>query len=175
MLLAGVHNTALSRQVLATCMILLCTVSAAHAGGDKTRGAYLARIMDCGGCHTPGAIAGKPNEQEPLSGSEVGFAIPELGVFYPPNLTPDKDTGLGKWSEADILRALRKGVRPDGRELAPIMPWRSFAALTDEDAGDLAAYLKSLPASVRKVPGPFGPGEKPTGPYLALIMPAAVK
>ena len=64
-------------------------------------------------------------------------------------------------------------MRPDGRQLAPIMPWQAFAALTDKDAGDLAAYLKSLPATLRKVPGPFGPSEKPTMPYQDLVLPAA--
>ena len=150
---------------------LACGAGEAPAAGDKARGAYLARIMDCGGCHTPGALVGAPKENEPLSGGDVGFGIPKLGVFFPPNLTSDK-TGLGDWSEADIVRAVRQGVRPDGRMLAPAMPWRSYAALTDQDAADLAAYLKSLPATARQVPGPFGPNDKVPAPYLGVIMPA---
>src|SRR5215207_8678653 len=104
-------------------------------------------IMDCTGCHTPGTFLGKPDMQRPLAGSEVGFGTPGLGIFYPPNLTPDPETGLGQWTEADIVKAVRTGERPDGRELAPMMPWRSYAALTDDDALALAAYLKSLPSS----------------------------
>jgi hypothetical protein len=52
-----------------------------------------------------------------LAGSEVGFQIPGLGIFYPSNLTPDRETGIGTWSEADIIKAVRAGVRPDGRQL----------------------------------------------------------
>jgi hypothetical protein len=91
--------------------------------------------------------------------------------YYPPNLTPDEDTGLGKWSEADIVTAIRTGIRPDGRELAPIMAWRSYGALTDADAAALAAYLKSLTPVAHKAPGPFGEGEKPTHPYMTVATP----
>ena len=91
-----------------------------------------------------GALAGKPDPALHLAGSTIGFEIPSLGIFYPPNLTPDADTGLGSWTEADIIKALRTGVRPDGRELAPVMPWRSYAKLTDSDIQSLASYLKNL-------------------------------
>jgi mono/diheme cytochrome c family protein len=135
------------------------------------RGEYLARIMDCTGCHTPGVLVGRPDTARYLGGSEVGFMIPELGVFYPPNLTPDRETGLGAWSEADIVAAVRAGVRPDGRELAPAMPWRSYAALTDDDARALAAYLKALPPVRHAAPPIAGPSEKPRGPYLTVAAP----
>jgi mono/diheme cytochrome c family protein len=150
---------------------LALAVAAAPAGAqDLKRGAYLARIMDCGGCHTPGAMAGKPDLEHALAGGTVGFELPGLGIFYPPNLTPD-ETGLGAWSEADIVHALRTGTRPDGRQLAPIMPWRSYEALTDEDAALLAAYLKSLPSVAHKVPGPVGPGGTAPAPYLTAVIP----
>src|SRR3954468_10387872 len=97
-----------------------------HSGTPAARGAYLATIMDCGGCHTGGALAGQPDPKLHLADSSIGFGIPGLGVFYPPNLTPDRDTGLGAWSEADIVRAVRTGVRPDGRVLAPVMPWHNY-------------------------------------------------
>src|SRR5439155_43488 len=101
----------------------------------------------------PGAGTGSP------SLSRRG-EMPGLGVFVGPNLTPDPETGLGEWSEAQIVRALQTGKRPDGRELAPIMPWRAFANLTKSDAHAIAAYLKSLPAVSHRVPGPFGPDEE---------------
>jgi hypothetical protein len=66
---------------------------------------------------------------------------------------------------------VRTGVRPDGRELVPIMPWRSYANLTDEDARSLATYLKSLAPVRYRAPGPFGPDETPTGPYLTVVFP----
>ena len=135
------------------------------------RGAYLTQIMDCQGCHTPGTLAGEPNATRALAGSEVGFELPGLGIFYPPNLTPDHETGLGGWSDAEIVHALRTGERPDGRVLAPIMPYRSYAGLTEEDAAAIVAYLRSLPPVQHKVPGPFGPDEKPTAPYMTIVRP----
>jgi len=69
---------------------LLLSVPLAFAQSPTQRGEYLATIMDCTGCHTPGTFLGKPEMQRYLGGSEVGFQIPGLGIFYPPNLTPDR-------------------------------------------------------------------------------------
>ncbi|HYZ31304.1 MAG TPA: c-type cytochrome [Crenalkalicoccus sp.] len=143
----------------------------AAAQQDVERGAYLARIMDCGGCHTAGALAGQPDPKLHLAGSTVGFHIPGLGVFYPPNLTPDRETGIGTWSAADITRAMKQGLRPDGRELAPVMPWRSYAALTDADAEALASYLRSLAPVRHAVPPPTGEGHGAPAPYLTVVVP----
>jgi mono/diheme cytochrome c family protein len=126
------------------------------------RGRYLVTLGGCGDCHTPGYFLGQPDGARHLGGSDVGFEVPGLGTFYGPNLTPDAETGLGEWSAAEIVTALRTGVRPDGRILAPVMPWRGFAALTDEDADAVAAYLKSIPPVRNRVAGPFVPDE-PTG------------
>jgi mono/diheme cytochrome c family protein len=145
--------------------------SAAHADDTLKRGEYLARIMDCTGCHTRGALAGKPDPAFSLAGSDIGFEIPGLGYFYPPNLTPEAETGLGKWTEAQIITAVRTGARPDGRMLVPIMPWMSYAALTDEDARALARYLKSL-APVKFAAPPMTPhAAKAPAPYLTAKMP----
>ena len=127
--------------------------------------------MDCGGCHTSGALAGQPDPRLHLAGSNIGFEIPGVGYFYPPNLTADRETGLGAWSEADIVQAVRTGVRPDGRELAPAMPWRSYAALTDDDARALATYLKTLPPVRHAAPPIAGSSEEPKGPYLTIAVP----
>jgi mono/diheme cytochrome c family protein len=139
--------------------------------GTLARGQYLAAIMDCGGCHTGGALIGKPDPALALAGSQIGFQIPELGTFYPPNLTPDRETGLGAWSAAEIVAAVRTGVRPDGRILAPVMPWHAYAALTDADAAALAAYLKSIPPVRNATPPITGPSETPPAPYFAVIVP----
>jgi mono/diheme cytochrome c family protein len=141
------------------------------ASADSDRGKYLAAIMDCGGCHTPGALLGKPDMARVLAGSEVGFFIPELGYFYPPNLTSDEETGLGKWSEADIIKAVTKGERPDGRVLVPIMPYHSYSALTEADAKDLASFIKSLPPVKNKVPAPTGAAEKAPSFYMTVVKP----
>lgn len=156
---------------LAALSALAQTAPAEAPEKREPRGAYLAAIMDCRGCHTPGTLMGKPDAARDLAGSEIGFQIPELGVFYPPNLTPDRDTGLGAWSVEDIARAVRTGVRPDGRILAPVMPWHAYAALTDEDARALARYLKAL-APIRNATPPLtGPSETPPAPYFTIVSP----
>ena len=140
-------------------------------GALRARGAYLVGIMDCTGCHTYGALAGAPDMSRFLGGSDTGFAIPGLGVFYPPNLTPDPATGLGRWRRADIIRALRTGKRPDGRALAPAMPWRSYSRLTEHDALAVATYLKTLKPVHYQVPGPFLDPAPSTAPYLTRVVP----
>jgi mono/diheme cytochrome c family protein len=150
----------------------ICLTGAA-ADPQTERGKYLVMLGGCNDCHTPGVFLGKPDFSRALGGSEVGFELPGLGVFHGPNLTPDKETGLGDWTAEEIVAAVTKGERPDGRELAPIMPWRSFAVLTKEDALAIAAYLKSLPPLKNKVPGPFGPSETPTSFVMKVVPPVA--
>jgi hypothetical protein len=125
-------------------------------------GRYLVSIMDCQTFHTDGAFIGKPDLQHPLAGSSIGHQVDELGTFWPPNLTPDSQTGLGKWSVKDITIAIRKGRGPDGRELAPAMPWRSYSNLSETDADAIAAYLKSLPPTASTVRQPVAPNDAVT-------------
>jgi mono/diheme cytochrome c family protein len=140
----------------------LIGVSSAHAAETELeRGKYLVSIISCTDCHTPGTFLGKPDMTRFLGGSDVGFEVPGLGVFYGPNLTPDGETGLGKWTKEQIATAITTGKRPDGRILAPPMPVASFKHLSRTDALAIAAYLKSLPIIKNKVPGPFGPAERP--------------
>jgi mono/diheme cytochrome c family protein len=148
-------------------------MSKATADPQTERGKYLVSLGGCNDCHTPGVFLGKPDFSRALGGSEVGFELPGLGVFHGPNLTPDKETGLGNWTAEQIVAAITKGQRPDGRELAPIMPWQSLAVLTKEDAFAIAAYLKGLPPVKNKVPGPFGPNEKATAFVMKVVPPAA--
>ncbi|MGH7015209.1 MAG: c-type cytochrome [Stellaceae bacterium] len=141
---------------------LSLTATAQASDRQVAHGKYLVGLMGCNDCHTPGYFFGKPDQTRYLGGSDVGFEIPGLGVFVGPNLTPDKATGLGNWSAKDIVTALTTGKIPDGRVLAPIMPWEAFSHLTKSDANAIAAYLKSLPLVSHKVAGPFGPNESPT-------------
>ena len=144
---------------------------AANKAADPVeRGRYLATIMECSGCHNLGSFTARPEEGY-LEGANSGFDLPGLGVFYPPNLTPHPDNGIGKWSAADIVKAIRTGARPDGRVLAPIMPWHNYGRLTDEDAAAVAAFLKSLPASAHKSPGP-ATRETAKSPYLTMKVPS---
>ena len=84
--------------------------AATHADEDQVaRGKYLVTIGGCNDCHTPGALLGKPDFSRALSGSEVGFSIPGLGVFAGRNLTQDKETGLGAWTDDQIISAMTAG------------------------------------------------------------------
>jgi mono/diheme cytochrome c family protein len=139
------------------------------AAAAADRGRYLVAIMDCTGCHNTGSFSPKP-EAGYLQGGTVGFEVPGLGVFWPPNLTPHPEAGLGRWSEADIVAAVTQGKRPDGRQLAPAMPWPAYSALTDQDARAIAAYLKTLPPSDRRVPNPTQPTTA-SAPYLTVKAP----
>ena len=149
-----------------------CLAAASSQAAESTvaRGKYLVQVGGCGDCHTPGYFLGKADESRYLGGSDVGFKIPP-GTFVGANLTPDKETGLGSWSTEQIVTALTKGERPDGRMLSEVMPWRDFAHLTPADAKSIAMYLKSLPPVSHKVPGPLGPGEKPGFPVLTVVAP----
>ncbi|MBU3079240.1 cytochrome c [Sphingomonas quercus] len=100
------------------------------------RGEYLARAADCAVCHTvPGG--------QPYAGG-FAFNMP-FGAIYSTNITPDKETGIGNYTDAQFLDAVRKGIRPDGTRLYPAMPFGSYTYMTDEDALAIKAYLMSLP------------------------------
>jgi mono/diheme cytochrome c family protein/uncharacterized protein YjiS (DUF1127 family) len=158
---------------IAAALLSIGTVAALAQNAQIDRGKYLVGLGGCNDCHTPGYFFGKPDMTRFLGGSEVGFEIPDLGVFHGPNLTPDRETGLGTWSAEEIATAITKGQRPDGRILAPIMPWHAFANLTRQDVQAIAAFLKSLPPIKNQVPGPFGSGEKPSSFVMKIVPPEA--
>ena len=165
-----VRSTALA--IVGIAAVFTVPIGMANAAQTQVqRGKYLVSIIPCTDCHTPGTFLGKPDFKRYLGGSDVGFEVPGLGVFYGPNLTPDDQTGLGKWTKEQIATAITTGKRPDGRILAPPMPVESFKHLTHADALAIAAYLKSLPAIKNKVPGPFGTSEKPTS-FVYQVLPA---
>ena len=158
--------------VVLAAMVLAPALAAAQSPAE--RGKYLASFAGCDHCHTPGYFLGKPDWSRVFSGSDVGFKVGNLGIFVGPNLTPDKETGLGAWTDQQIAAAITTGLRPDGRILAPIMPWRSFAKMTKSDVAALVAYLRSLPPISHKAPGPFGPDEKPPIFVMQLVPPQDV-
>jgi mono/diheme cytochrome c family protein len=161
------------RSVLLGLAMMMAAGRAQAADELAQRGKYLAQIIGCTDCHTPGTFLGHPDMTNYLGGSDVGFAVPGLGVFVAPNLTSDKETGLGNWSMQQIIAAITTGVRPDGRTLAPIMPVQDFKHLTKQDAQAIAAYLKSLPPISHQVPGPFPAGETPSV-FVMAVMPGDV-
>ena len=158
--------------VVATAVTISAVLVAPARAADPQidRGKYLVTFGGCNDCHTPGYFFGKPDMAQFLSGSDVAFEIPGLGAFAGRNITPDQETGIGNWTLEQIVIALQTGKRPDGRILAPIMPWHAFANLTNEDAMAIAAFLKSVPPVKHEVAGPFGPGDKITA-FLFRILP----
>lgn len=100
-----------------------------------TRGEYVARMADCEACHTT-------RGGQPFAGGR-GFVLP-FGTIYTPNITPDPETGIGKWSDAQFLDAVHRGVAPDGSRYYPAFPYASYTMLTDEDVLAIKAYLFTL-------------------------------
>jgi mono/diheme cytochrome c family protein len=166
---------------------LLLALSAL-AQGDAKRGEYLAKAGGCLGCHTVEAKDDAKDKPVPYAGGRA-LKTP-FGTFYGPNITPHPDAGIGRWSEADFVRAMREGRRPDGSNYFPAFPYPSFTFITDSDLRDLWAYLRSLPPSSRTsephdlgflyrwrflvgpwkwlffTPGPFAPNQGNRGEYL---------
>ncbi len=163
----------LGRRTLAFGAIALLGFSLPASADDAqvARGKYLVSITGCSDCHTPGGMLGSPDMKRYLGGSDVGFAVPGAGVFVGPNLSPDKATGLGAWTDAQIAAAIREGKTPSGRELSPVMPWPGFAHLSNDDVAAIVAFLKSLPAVDNKVPGPFKPTDK-VSLFVSAVLPA---
>ncbi|HTR96489.1 MAG TPA: c-type cytochrome [Candidatus Acidoferrales bacterium] len=135
------------------------------------RGKYLTTIMGCNDCHTPGTFAGAPDFSRQLSGTEYGWQGP-WGVTFASNLTPDPESGLGYWSEDEIVKAFRSGVKNDGKPVMPPMPWQDFSVLNDADAHAIATYLMSLPPVQHKVPDDLPPGQGYSGATIAFPPPS---
>ena len=137
--------------------LLICFVATAAAGicqaadqPDQTaavikRGEYLATAADCGACHT--APGGKP-----FAGG-LPIATP-LGTIYSTNITPSAEFGIGRYTEENFSRALRRGVRRDGANLYPAMPYTSYAKFTEEDAHALYLYFTQAVKPVEQRPPP---------------------
>jgi len=108
------------------------------------RGAYLVHASDCEVCHTkPGGV--------PFAGGRA-FRLPGIGTIYSTNLTPDAKTGIGAFSEAEFSAAVRKGVSRGWKHLYPVMPYTSYAYLSEKDSNDILAWLKTLKPQVATIP-----------------------
>ena len=146
------------------------------------RGKYLVTAQDCNGCHTP-FKNGEPDMTRMLSGhpqSVTANAAPKLpagwgtaindtntawsgpwGISYTTNLTPDRGTGIGTWTEQVFVDTIRNGKHSgNGRALLPPMPWRMYGQLSDNDLKSIFAYLKTVPAISNKVPVAVIAGQK---------------
>jgi len=110
----------------------------APPAGAMTAGEYIYRASGCYACHTDEKGGGKP-----LAG---GYPLTTpFGTFYTPNITPDPETGIGKWSEQDFIRAMRKGLSPSGEHYYPSFPYASYTRMTDADLHVLWEFLKTVP------------------------------
>jgi mono/diheme cytochrome c family protein len=120
------------------------------------RGRYLfEQLSDCGGCHSPRDFSrfnGPEIEGQRASGTVFPdeFGLP--GKVTAPNLTPDPETGLGRWTDGEKIRAIREGVARDGRPLFPMMPYRFYRSMSDPDVEALVAYMNQLPPVRRPLP-----------------------
>lgn len=118
------------------------------------RGEYLTlHVMDCFGCHgTVDPAAGMVDRTRPAGGAVFGHNLGFPGTVYLRNLTADPETGLGSWTDGEILRAMREGVSRDGHPLFPIMPYTHYREMSDDDAMAIVAYLRTVPPVKNKLP-----------------------
>jgi mono/diheme cytochrome c family protein len=162
---------------------------AAVKAAQVERGKYLVTLAGCNDCHTPKKMTDKGpvfDESRTLSGHPAAevitapAAVPQgwdvvsnagitawsgpWGVSFTRNLTPDKETGLGSWSEEMFIKTIRLGKHQgEGRDLLPPMPWENFAQATDDDLKAIFAYLQSIPPIDNAVPDPIPPAGPPPG------------
>ena len=135
-------------------------------------GEYLVELLGCGGCHTDGALEGAPRMDKSLAGSSIGIAYmnpfgnDRPGVVYPPNITPDPETGIGDWSDNQIAAAIRSGLGRHLNRRIAVMPWQGYAKMSDEDVNSIVAYLRSIQPVKNTVPQEVPPGQRAKKPFV---------
>jgi len=181
--------------LLSLCLVTIGCAEKKTEQTPVERGKYLVTVTGCHDCHTPKlpGPGGSPvlDEKRLLAGHPENapyptWSPPDLqqrnalaltntsltawagpwGVSFAINLTPDKETGMGEWSEENFIKAMRTGKhqgQPNGRDILPPMPWEDFKVLTDEDIKAVFAYLRSLPPVTNRVPLPVLPSAGPPG------------
>jgi hypothetical protein len=118
------------------------------------RGKYIATSMGCLYCHSPHDWS-KPDEPIPAGMEGAGQQLPYTdlpGKVIAPNITPDKETGAGTWSDDALGRAIREGISHDGRAMFPVMPYPHYQTMPDEDLASVVVYLRSLPPARNSLP-----------------------
>ncbi|MBW6399949.1 cytochrome c [Roseomonas sp. HJA6] len=135
---------------LLACALLIAGPAMAQGGDRLARGRYLVEsIAGCGNCHTPKGPQGDLPGMA-LAGGQVFDEPPFRAVAS--NITPDPETGIGRWTDAQIARAIREGIRPDGRIIGPPMPFELYRGISDDDLAAMVVYLRSVPAVRNAVP-----------------------
>jgi hypothetical protein len=136
------------------------------------RGKYLVELLGCGSCHTDGALIGKANMERWLAGSRVGIAYSNPlqnsrpGVVFPPNITPDDETGIGTWSDRQIAAAIRAGAGRHGKGRILVMPWQAYSKISDDDVMAMVGYLRRTEPVSFKVPENVPPGRRTSEQYV---------
>jgi mono/diheme cytochrome c family protein len=151
-------------------ILLWAASNAALAQGKIERGSYLVNtIMACGNCHTPRGADGKPVTDRFLAGGGLTLQTPAFTVTAS-NITPDKETGIGSWSDAEIKHALVTGMRPDhghlaGVALAAVMPANFYKGLLPDDLDAVVAYLHTVKPVRNEVAEPLYKAPAHRDPY----------
>lgn len=121
-------------------LVLASGDTSLEKAGDAKRGRVVFFAGGCASCHAT------PGQKNPLHlGGGLGLHSP-FGTFYAPNISSDPKNGIGKWKVADLVNALKAGVAPDGSHYYPAFPYTTYARMTNADAADLMAFLRTVPA-----------------------------
>lgn len=132
------------RSTLLAAAALAAVCGAVRAETPAERGEYLVRVVGaCGNCHTPFGAGGAPDMARELGGRFVE-STPAFDA-YAPNITPHPTDGIGAWTDAELARAIREGIRPDGSVIGPPMPMGLYRGLSDADLAAIVAFLRTLP------------------------------
>lgn len=149
------------RRTLVSFIFFAACMSFARAETLVERGGYLVNaVMACDLCHTPRGPSGLVMEKR-FSGGPQTWDEPTFKVKGS-NITPDPETGIGKWTDAQLKGALTDGIRPDGTPIAPIMPFAFYKVMPPRDLDAVVAYMRTIPAVRNEVPTPSYKAQMPT-------------
>ena len=154
-------------------MVALVFGGAVSAETLLERGKYLMNgVVACGNCHTPGSLMGKPDSSREFAGGHKWVEPPF--TTYASNITPDKETGIGNWTDDQIFAAICTGKRPDGSLIGPPMPGGLYSMISDRDVWAIIAYLRQVkpvknkvPRGVYRIPLPPAWGQKRSRPEVS--------
>jgi len=128
--------------------------------GTIERGRYLSKMFSCQECHSPRTAGGGYVQGQLFQKGGLQMPLPDGHLLIAPNITPDRETGIGAWSDEELIRALRTGVTRHGRQLNPVMPYlTAYRDMTDQDAKDVVRFLRSVTPVKRTWPSSQSQGE----------------
>ena len=159
-------------RIVVTCAAALAAAASAVAQTPVERGSYLVNaVMACDGCHTPRDKNGFIMEKRFSGGSQL-WDTPAYTVRGS-NITPDRETGIGTWTDDEVKRALTEGIHRHGRPIAPQMPYPFYKILTPRDLDAIVAYLRSVPPVRNAVQTPVYRAAMPVEPVPGATKPFA--